>query len=68
MFGEEYRIVRRFPDYFLDYREELGSTIRWTNRIQSSSGDWSGNLFDFFFRVRKLQNSNCMKFYAWIIA
>ena len=51
MFGEEYRIVRRFPDYFLDYREELGSTIRWTNRIQSSSGDWSGNLFDFFFRV-----------------
>ena len=51
MFGEEYRIVRRFPDYFLDYREELGATIRWTNRIQSSSGDWSGNLFDFFFRV-----------------
>lgn len=51
MFGEEYRIVRHFPDYFLDYREILDSTIRWTDRIQSSSGDWTGNLFDFFFRV-----------------
>ncbi|MCR5294506.1 MAG: winged helix-turn-helix transcriptional regulator [Lachnospiraceae bacterium] len=51
MFGEEYRIVRYFPDYFLDYREVLDASIRWTDRIQSSSGDWSGNLFDFFFRV-----------------
>ena len=51
MFGEEYRIVRHFPEYFLDYREILEPTIRWTDRIQSSSGDWTGNLFDFFFRV-----------------
>lgn len=27
------------------------TAIRWTDRLQSSSGDWSGNLFDFFFRV-----------------
>ena len=51
MFGEEYRIVRHFPEYFLDYREMLDPSIRWTDRIQSSSGDWTGNLFDFFFRV-----------------
>ena len=51
MFGEEYRIVRYFPEFFLDYREVLDSSIRWTDRIQSSSGDWTGNLFDFFFRV-----------------
>lgn len=51
MFGEEYRIVRHFPEYFLDYREELDFTIRWIDRIQSRSGDWTGNLFDFFFRV-----------------
>lgn len=51
MFGEEYRIVRYFPEYFLDYREVLDPAIRWTHRIQSSSGEWSGNLFDFFFRV-----------------
>ncbi len=51
MFGEEYRIVREYPEYFLDYREVLDPTIRWTDRLQSSSGEWSGNLFDFYFRV-----------------
>lgn len=51
MFGEEYRIVREFPEYFLDYREMLDPSIRWTDRLQSSSGDWTGNLFDFYFRV-----------------
>ncbi len=51
MFGNEYDIVREFPCYFLDYREILDPTIRWTDRLQSSSGDWSGNIFDFFFRV-----------------
>lgn len=51
MFGEENRIVRVYPEYFLDYREILDPTIRWTDRLQSSSGEWSGNLFDFYFRV-----------------
>jgi predicted HTH transcriptional regulator len=51
MFGNEYDIVRQFPDYFLDYRALLNPDIRWTDRVHSSSGDWSGNLFDFYFRV-----------------
>lgn len=51
MFGNEYDIVRHFPDYFLDYREEMDSSVRWTHRIQSSSGDWSGNLCDFYYHV-----------------
>ena len=51
MFGNEYNIVRHFPDYFLDYREMLDPSIRWTDRLQSSSGEWSGNLCDFYFRV-----------------
>ena len=51
MFGEEYKILYEYPEYFLDYREVLDPTIRWTDRLQSSSGDWTGNLFDFFFRV-----------------
>ncbi len=51
MFGDEYNIVRHFPEYFLDYREVLDSSIRWTDRLQSSSGEWSGNLCDFYFRV-----------------
>jgi len=51
MFGEEYLIVREFPEYFLDYREMLDPSIRWTDRFQSSSGDWAGNLFEFYFRA-----------------
>lgn len=51
MFGEEYNIVRELPEYFLDYREMLDPTTRWTDRVQSSSGDWTGNIQDFFFRV-----------------
>jgi len=51
MFGEEFLILNEFPEYFLDYREMLDPTIRWTDRIHSSSGNWSGNLFDFYFRV-----------------
>ena len=51
MFGDEYNIVRHFPEYFLDYRELLDPTIRWTDRLQSSSGEWSGNVCDFYFRV-----------------
>ena len=51
MFGNEYDIVRYFPEYFLDYRENPDTIIRWTDRLQSSSGEWSGNVFDFYFRV-----------------
>ena len=51
MFGNEYDIIRHFPEYFLDYREEMDSAIRWTDRLQSSSGEWSGNVCDFYFRV-----------------
>ena len=27
------------------------NSLRWTDRIVSSSGDWSGNVYDFYFRV-----------------
>ena len=50
MFGEEYKILYIYPEYFLDYREMLDPTIRWTDRVQSESGDWTGNLFDFCIR------------------
>lgn len=52
MFGYEYDILREFPQYFLDYQENRRmSTTRWTDRIVSSSGDWSGNIFDFVYKV-----------------
>lgn len=58
MFGYEYEITREFPNFFLDYQENrsLGAT-RWTDRIISTSGDWSGNVFDFVQKVLpKLQS------------
>ena len=51
MFGDEYSITREFPHYFLDYREDFDKNFRWTDRIYSSSGDWSGNVHDFYFRI-----------------
>ena len=52
MFSEEHVITRVLPDFFLDYQENLDpGKVRWTDRIQSISGEWSGNLFDFFLLV-----------------
>ena len=53
MFGYEYEITSRFPQYFLDYQEDrvMVGVTRWKDRVTSSSGDWSGNLFDFIFKV-----------------
>ena len=53
MFGEEYKIRYEFPDFFLDYREMLDPSIRWTDRLESSSGEWSGNIMDFFFQMER---------------
>jgi predicted HTH transcriptional regulator len=51
MFGFEYEIVTEFSNYFLDYQEHDDESTRWTDRIISSSGEWSGNIFDFYYRV-----------------
>lgn len=58
VFGNDYDIMCECPRYFLDYQETLDPAIRWTDRVHSSDGMWSGNLFDFFFRVNlKLMES-----------
>ena len=53
MFGYSYKIVYEFPEYFLDYQEhyEVDKDVRWSDRVTSESGDWSGNLFDFYNKV-----------------
>ena len=45
-----------FPHYFVDYQERRAEadTIEWIDRVYPD-GKWSGNLFDFYWRVvRKL--------------
>ena len=60
MFGFEYEIVREYPHYFLDYQEHFDASVRWTDRIISTSGEWSGNLYDFFYKAynKLIQNHN----------
>ena len=52
LFGKEKDIVCVFPEYSLEYRDFRNDYIR------SSSGDWSGNVMDFYFRVRRKLNSD----------
>ncbi|EOR28075.1 putative transcriptional regulator [Clostridium sartagoforme AAU1] len=51
MFGEERTITDEFPKYFLDYREKISEEVRWDYRLISSEGTWSGNIFDFYFKI-----------------
>ena len=50
MFGNDYRITRLIPGYHLDYRRYADGD-EWVDRINSDSGLWSGNLFDFYVEV-----------------
>ena len=60
MFGFENEIVNEYPHYFLDYQEHFDTGLRWTDRIISSSGEWSGNLFEFYRKAynKLIQNPN----------
>jgi ATP-dependent DNA helicase RecG len=53
MFSEERIITEVLPQYFLEYRESLDGIVTndWTKRFTSQDGTWSGNLYDFYFKV-----------------
>lgn len=51
MFGQEWQIIREFPSFFLDYRQETGGNARWQDRFTSQDPEWSGNVFDFYERA-----------------
>ena len=53
MFGTEPAIVRQFPNYALEYRAQAAEPEGHTDRIVSDSGDWSGNLYDFYRLVQE---------------
>ncbi len=50
-FGDFITITNELPYYFLDFREHLSKTARWSDRVCSGDGYWSGNIFDFYFKV-----------------
>ena len=50
-FGDFNEITNVLPYYFLDYREHDAPNVRWTDRVCSGDPTWSGNIFDFFFRI-----------------
>ena len=50
-FGYEFEITKYLPHFLLDYREETTSDNRWRDRVCSQSGDWSGNIVDFYLTV-----------------
>ena len=51
MFGVYNRIMREFPNFLLDYYEKTDPSLRWTDRLASHNGDWSGNIYDFYTKV-----------------
>ena len=53
MFGEDYHITDYIPQYFLDYREKnsYSPNERWSHRIISSDGTWTGNVYDFYVKI-----------------
>lgn len=48
MFGMDYSIVRELPRYSLDYLEYSDGGDEWTSRITTDTGEWPGNLFEFY--------------------
>ncbi len=53
MFGQAWRITDAFPNYFLDCRIASKSR-RWDDRITSDSGEWSGNVYDFWNKASRM--------------
>ena len=45
------KLQENFVITSFDYQEQYDKDNRWTDRIISSSGEWSGNIFEFYFRV-----------------
>lgn len=51
MFGYDAIILSEFPNYHLDYLEFADGSKNWTYRISTGTGEFTGNLFEFFTSV-----------------
>ena len=63
-FGNFINIMDELPDFFLDYREKLSTETRWSDRVCSGDGDWSGNVYDFYFKIIDRLTSDVKKPFA----
>lgn len=66
-FGREEEIESRFPYYFLDYTYSLSHDLvtKYSDRVYSTSGYWSGNLFDFLSLSLQHIRMNSKDTFAW---
>jgi len=59
MFGTEQAILAQYSQYLLEYQEQTANGEQWAQRLVSTSGAWSGNLYDFYIQVQSsLQSGN----------
>lgn len=50
-FGDFNTITDVAPHFFLDYRERLSDETRWSDRVCAHDATWSGNIYDFYFKI-----------------
>lgn len=64
MFGFDYSIEREMPRYLLDYLEFNAGGDDWVARMTTDTGEWSGNLFEFYTYVANRLNWNGQRAFA----
>ncbi len=63
LFGSADEIVQVFPHYSLEYQAQQADGSQQAACIVSSSGDWSGNLYDFYLQVSYRLTRNPAQFF-----
>lgn len=58
MFGYDYNIIRVFPNYFMDYRENITELSRYDYRVETGDGNSEGNIFRFFTKTMNILNNS----------
>lgn len=51
-FADYNTITNVLGEYFVDYRERDYKSRRWSDRVCAQDGNWTGNIYDFYFMVR----------------
>lgn len=60
MFGNDFDISSHLGGYLVDFKVYSGGD-KWSERLVSGTGEWSGNLFDFFMEVSSRMSARAPK-------